>query len=405
MPTALPDIFTPFVLGGGTISLKHRVVMAPLTRNRASKSEKVERTWVPNDLMRQYYEERATDGGMLISEATPVSIEASGMPGVPGTFTDEQLQAWKPITSAVKAKGGVFIAQLWHQGRNTATALTGSRIVSSSNVPITDAQFGWRGLDPRPFEVPHSLTVDEIQATQEDFATAAKRALEAGFDGIELHAANGYLFDQFQHTNINQRTDAYGGSIENRNRFTLETLDKVIAAIGADRTAIRLAPFGMFNQARGEERQAQWTALCVELEKRGLAYVHLIEPRFDELQSEAEKLANLDANNSLATLDLSLRPYREALRATPVIAAGNYNAKNMNDGIGAEHDLVAFGRYFCSNEDLVERLRTGQPLWHYNRSRFYGPFPDNEIGYTVHPERKTHKAGERIQFEGEVLKF
>ncbi|GAA5926515.1 hypothetical protein JCM3775_001039 [Rhodotorula graminis] len=405
MPSAQPDIWTPFTLGGGTIQLKHRVVMAPLTRNRASPSEKVERTWVPNSLMCQYYSERATDGGLLISEATPVSIEASGMPGVPGTFTDEQLEGWKPITAAVRAKGGVFFAQLWHQGRNTSSALTGGRIVSSSTVPITDAQFGWRGLDSRPFEAPHALTVEEVQATQQDFVRAAERALEAGFDGVELHAANGYLFDQFQHSNINQRTDMYGGSVENRNRFTLETVDNVVAAVGADRVGIRLAPFGMFNQARGEDRQAQWTMLCEALAGKGLAYVHLIEPRFDELQSEAEKLANLDANNPLTALDLSLRPYREALGSTPVIAAGNYNAANMNDGIGAEHDLVAFGRYFCSNEDLVERLRSGLPLWHYNRTRFYGPFPDNEIGYTVHPERKTHKPGERIQFEGESLSF
>ncbi|GAA5994959.1 alkene reductase [Rhodotorula paludigena] len=406
MPSAQPDIFTPFTLGGGAIELKHRVVMAPLTRNRGTKSEKHDRTWIANDLMRHYYEERATDGGMLISEATPVSLEASGMPGVPGTFTDEQLESWKPVTAAVKAKGGVFFAQLWHQGRNTASVLTGSRIVSASDVPITDAKFGWRGLNPKPFEAPHALTIDEVRATQDDFARAAGRAREAGFDGVELHAANGYLFDQFHHTNVNLRDDIYGGSIENRNRFTLETVDKVIAAVGADRVGVRLAPFGMFNQVRGEQRQEQWTALCEELGKKGLAYVHFIEPRFDELQSEAEKLANLDANNPLASLEVSLRPYREALGpSTPVIAAGNYNGSNMNDGLGAEHDLVAFGRYFCSNEDLVERLRTGAPLWHYNRSRFYGPFPDNEIGYTVHPERKTHKPGERIVFEGEVLKF
>ncbi|GAA6032721.1 hypothetical protein JCM8097_000759 [Rhodosporidiobolus ruineniae] len=385
MPSAQPDVFTPFTLGGGTIELSHRIVMAPLTRNRATPSEKHART------MAQYYGERATEGGLIISEATPVSLVASGCSGVPGIFTDEQVEGWKKITAAVHAKGGLIFQQLWHQGRNAHSSASGLQPVSSSAVPITDSMHMRPGLPVEPFEVPHPLTVEEIAATQEDFVKGALRSREAGFDGIEIHAANGYLFDQFQHDNINQRTDQYGGSIENRNRFTIETVDKIIAAIGADRFGVRLAPFGLFNQTRGTQREEQWTALTKALSNKGLAYLHFIEPRFDELRTEADKMAELGQSNSLANIEVSLKPYREASVPTPVIAAGGYNYTNMNDGLGAEHDLVAMGRYFTSNADLVDRLRTGKKLFGYDRSRFYGPFEDNEIGYTVHPGQVEEK--------------
>ncbi|GAA5850109.1 hypothetical protein JCM8547_001014 [Rhodosporidiobolus lusitaniae] len=389
MPSAQPDVFTPFTLGGGTIKLQHRIVMAPLTRNRASPSSSHARTWVPNDLMVEYYTQRATEGGLLISEATPVSLQASGMLGVPGLFTEEQRVGWKKVTDAVHSKGGYIFSQAWHQGRNAHSSVSGVPVVSSSAVPITDSPHSWRGIATEPFEVPHALTVEEIASVQEDFVNAAKNAIEAGFDGVEIHAANGYIFDQFHHNNINLRTDQYGGSIENRNRFTIETVDKIIAAIGADRFGVRLAPFGFFNQTRGTEREEQWIALCQALSNKGLAYVHLIEPRFDELRTEADKLAELSQENPMDKLEVSLRPYREACGPdTPVIAAGGYNANNLNERLGADHDLVAMGRYFCSNGDLVDRLHTGKPLYKYDRSTFYGPFEQNEIGYTVHPDQK-----------------
>ncbi|KAM0746552.1 FMN-linked oxidoreductase [Meredithblackwellia eburnea MCA 4105] len=380
-----PTLWSPITVGA--VELKHRCVMAPLTRNRASKSTKHERTWVPNDLMCEYYGQRATDGGLIISEATPVSLVASGMFGVPGLFTDEHLAGWKKVTDAVHAKGGLMFVQLWHQGRNSHSSVSGSQPVSSSAVPITDSPHAWRGLPTEPFEVPHALTVEEIQETQQDFVKAALMAREAGFDGVEIHAANGYLFDQFHHDNINKRTDAYGGSLEKRCKFTLETAEKIIAAIGADRFGVRLAPFGYFNQTRGEQRAEQWTYLCEEISKLNPAYVHLIEPRFDEVRSENEKLADL-GKEKLAIEEISLKPFRKALGKTTVIAAGGYNDDNCYEGIeSGEHDLVAFGRYFCSNGDLVERLKEKKPLYHYDRSRFYGPFDDNEIGYTVHPNQ------------------
>ncbi|ORY82931.1 hypothetical protein BCR35DRAFT_303582 [Leucosporidium creatinivorum] len=385
MPSAAPTLWSPFKIG--PIELKHRIVMAPLTRNRATKNDKAERTWVPNDLMCEYYSERATDGGLLISEAVPVSLVASGMLGVAGMWLPEQVQGWKKVTDSIHAKGGKVFAQLWHQGRNSHSTVSGVQPVSSSDVPITDSPHAWAGLPTEPFEVPHALTVEEIAATQDDFARCALAAVtEAGFDGVEIHAANGYIFDQFHHSNINTRTDQYGGSIEGRTLFTRETIAKISAAIGADRLGVRLAPFGYFNQTRGEHRVEQCTWLCTELSKLGLAYVHLIEPRFDEIKSENEKLASL--GQEVASEEVSLKPFRAALGSTPVIAAGGYNADNADEGLAAgEHDLIAMGRYFCSNADLVDRLRTGKPLYRYNRARFYGPFKQNEIGYTVHPEQ------------------
>ncbi|KAL8290033.1 hypothetical protein RQP46_002972 [Phenoliferia psychrophenolica] len=377
MPVPTPTLWSPLTLGA--IELK------------ATASETIPRTWVPNDLMCEYYGQRATDGGLLISEATPVSLVASGMPGVPGMFTAEQLEGWKKVTATVHAKGGLMFCQLWHQGRNSHSRFSGQQPVSSSEVPITDAPHSWRDTPTEPFEVPHSLTVEQIQATQEDFVKAALMAREAGFDGYVLPAFR-YLFDQFLHSNINQRTDAYGGDMKKRCRFTLETTAKVAAAIGKDRIGVRLAPFGYFNQARGEERVEQWTYLCSELAKLDVTYVHLVEPRFDEMVSENEKLEAL-GKEAIDPKAVSLAPFRAALGSTPVIAAGGYNATNCTEGIEkGEHDLVAFGRYFCSNGDLVERLRDGKPLLHYNRERFYGPFPDNEIGYTIHPEQLAAKA-------------
>ncbi|KAI5475978.1 hypothetical protein MNV49_000537 [Pseudohyphozyma bogoriensis] len=348
-----PKLFTPITIGA--TNLKHRVVLAPLTRNRATPSATIDKTWVPNDLMCEYYGERATDGGLLISEATPISLVASGSLGVPGMFTEEQYAGWKKVTSAVHAKDGKMFCQL-----------------SSSNVPITDNPHVKNGLPAVPFEAPHALTVEEIAETQGDFVRAAKKSIESGFDGIEIHAANGYLFDQFHHSNINNRTDQYGGSIENRCRFTLETVDQLVAGIGADRVGVRLAPFGFFNQTLGEQRLEQWTYLCEELAKKGLAYVHLIEPRFDELKSENEKRALL-GEVQIDAAQTTLEPFRNALGATPVIAAGGYTGQNCFEGVEkGEHDLVAFGRLYCSNADLVEKVRQGKKLFHYNRARFYG---------------------------------
>ncbi|KAF4622908.1 hypothetical protein D9613_001492 [Agrocybe pediades] len=372
------------------------VVLAPLTRNRATKSLKHLHTWFPDELNVEYYTQRATPGGLMISEATPVSLQASGVFGIPGIFTDEQKAGWKKVVDAVHAKGSVFLMQLWHQGRNTHSRVTGTQTLSSSAVPITDTKHQAKGLPAVDFETPKEMTQEDIDSVKKEYIDAALAARGVGFDGIEVHGANGYLPEQFLHSNINKRTDAYGGSPENRCRFLLELVNDLGNAIGFDRVGVRLSPFGFFNQTRGTQRLYQWTYLCKELSSLGLAYVHLVEPHetegFDEVRSEQDKLQALaSADNTEAPTpefkpdQLTLLPFRAALGSTPCIVAGGYNPSNCWEGIECgEFDAIAFGRYFTSNADLVDRLRTSKPLARYDRSRFYGPFPDNEIGYTVH---------------------
>lgn len=222
-----------------------------------------------------------------LTDVSPVSVRASGKPGVPGLFTDEQQAGWRPIVDAVHAKEGVFFAQLWHQGRNTHSLISGQQPLSASAVAI-DGTMRWNDQDV-PFEIPKAMTKDEIEETQDEYAAAAARARAVGFDGVELHGGNGYLFDQFLHDNseypdtgtmepahsrlVNIRDDEYGGNIQNRCRFLLETVDKVAAAIGSGRLAVRLTPFGLFNGAQGSQRVEQWRYLCSELDKKQLAYV------------------------------------------------------------------------------------------------------------------------------------
>ncbi|WWC69842.1 uncharacterized protein I206_103785 [Kwoniella pini CBS 10737] len=391
------DIWTPIQIGD--CHLAHRAVLAPLTRNRGTRSVEDEHTWVPNELMKTYYTERATPGGLLITEATPVSIRASGLYGIPGNFTEEQQKGWKTIVSAVHTKGGYIFNQLWHQGRTTHSALIGDKTPeSSSNVPI-DGTFQWNGFSARPYEVPVAMTKKAILDTQDDFVQAAKNAMAVGFDGIEIHGGNGYLFDQFLHSNINTRTDDYGGSIENRCRFIIETVEKLCNAIGPSKVAIRLTPFGLFGQTYGSDRLQQWSYLCGQLGKFGLAYVHLIEPRFDELKSAYEKQSALKDMVEQGVEEVSLRPFRKALgESTPIVTAGGFGPQNMNDGIkNGVSDLVAFGRYFVANPDLIDRLKSKKPLYKWDRSRFYGPFDDNEFGYTVFGERE-------LASEGDILK-
>ncbi|KAF9482416.1 FMN-linked oxidoreductase [Pholiota conissans] len=380
-------LFTPATFGA--FELKHRVVLAPLTRNRGTQSQKYERTWFPDNLNVEYYSKCATEGGLLITEATPISLQSSGLPGVPGIFTDEQVVGWKKVVDAVHAKGGVFVMQLWHQGRNTHSCVTGMQTLSASAVSITESQYSWNGVPSVDWEVPKAMTQEDIDMVKKEYVDAAKAAREAGFDGIEIHGANGYLPDQFLHSNTNLRTDSYGGSSENRCRFLLELASELGNAIGFDRVGVRLSPFGFFNQTRGKDRLYQWAYLCRQLSRLDVAYVHLIEPRFDEARSEQEKLRDLTSSDSeqelpgLAADQLTSHPFREALGRTPCIVAGGYNFSNCWEGIErGDHDAIAFGRYFTSNLDLVIKLRTGKSFVRYDRSRFYGPFPDNAAGYT-----------------------
>ncbi|KAF5722977.1 OYE2-NADPH dehydrogenase (old yellow enzyme) isoform 1 [Fusarium mundagurra] len=395
---ASSKLFTPLDIGNGKVHLKHRIIHAPLTRNRGtpvnsdSSPERPNRLWVPNDLMAEYYSQRATDGGLIISEGLPPSLEGNGMPGVPGIFLPEQVEGWKKVVSAVHSKGGYIYAQLWHSGRANIPQLTGTPILAPSATPWDDPNETFAYPPPHsatPVKMadypPIEMTVEKIKSTIGDYVSAAKNAIEAGFDGVEVHGGNGYLVEQFLSSNINKRTDHYGGTEEKRYDFALELMEELAKAIGQENLAIRLTPFGLFNQARGEKRVETWSHLCRELKSRlpKLSYVSFVEPRYEQVFSEAEKQKFL-GSWGLPTVDLSL--FRSIFGDTPFFSAGGFNDVNSWGVVeSGKYDGLLYGRYFISNPDLVERLRNGWPLQAYDRKTFYGPYEDNAVGYTDYP--------------------
>lgn len=270
--------------------------------------------------------------------------------------------------------------------------LAGTPILAPSSVPWDNPE------ECFAYPVPHTstpikfadhppveMTVPKIKETIQDYRRAAQAAMEAGFDGVELHGANGYLPEQFLNTNSNRRTDDYGGTIEKRCRFVLELMGELAAAVGQENLAIRLSPFGLFNQARSEQRLETWSHLSGELKRAlpRLSYVSFIEPRFEQIYSEAEKERFLA---SWGLLDVSLAPFRRIFGDTPFFSAGGFDDANAWGVLErGDYDALLFGRWFTSNPDLVERLRHGRPLAPYDRSRFYGPFEDNHVGYVDYP--------------------
>ncbi|KAF5644881.1 OYE2-NADPH dehydrogenase (old yellow enzyme) isoform 1 [Fusarium tjaetaba] len=395
---ACSKLFTTLDIGNGKVNLKHRIIHAPLTRNRGtpvnsvSTPEKPNRLWITNDLMAEYYSQRATDGGLIISEGLPPSLEGNGMPGVPGIFLPEQVEGWKRVVSAVHSKGGYMYAQLWHSGRANIPQLTGTPILAPSATPWDDPNETFAYPPPHsttPVKIadypPIEMTVEKIKSTISDYVEAAKNAIEAGFDGVEVHGGNGYLVEQFLSSNINKRTDHYGGTEEKRCNFALELMEELAKSIGQENLAIRLTPFGLFNQARGEKRVETWSHLCRELKSRlpKLSYVSFVEPRYEQIFSEAEKQKFL-GSWGLPTVDLSL--FRSIFGDTPFFSAGGFNDVNSWGAVeSGKYDGLLYGRYFISNPDLVERLRNGWPLQAYDRKTFYGPFEDNAVGYTDYP--------------------
>ncbi|KAJ9314469.1 hypothetical protein DTO271D3_5207 [Paecilomyces variotii] len=395
---AQSKLFTPLTIGNGKIQLKHRVVLAPLTRNRGtplnpnSTPENPNRIWVPNELIAKQYAQRATDGGLLITEGMPPSLESNGMPGVPGIFVPEQVEGWKKVVEAVHAKGGFIYAQLWHAGRATISAMTGSPPVSASATPWDSPDDKYSHPPPGSTErvryidsPPIELSIPHIKKTIQDYCNAAKSAIEAGFDGVEIHGANGYLIEQFLSSNVNKRTDEYGGSPEKRCKFPLEVVDAVASVIGEGNLAIRLSPFGLFNQSRGEQRMETWTYLCKRLKEAhpNLSYISFIEPRFDQIFSVEEKDKFL---KSWGLENVDLQPFREIMGSTPFFSAGGFNDTNIWGVLeSGKYDALVFGRYFISNPDLPERLKNGFPLNQYDRSTFYGPFEKPEVGYVDYP--------------------
>jgi N-ethylmaleimide reductase len=269
-------LFTPVQVG--PVTLLHRVVMAPLTRSRSEHPGDI-----PSDLMVEYYGQRASEGGLIISEATAISITGSGWFGAPGMYSDEQVAGWKKITAAVHAKGGRIFSQLWHAGRSSHVEMTnGATPVAPSVVsdywidstPSVSTPSGWAKPSPH-----RALDIKEIRGIVEDYRKAAERAKAAGFDGVELHAANGYLPDQFLQDGSNKRTDAYGGSVENRSRFLLEVVEAMVSVWGGNRVAARIGPSGTWNSMSDSNPAALFDYVAEQLNRFGLAYLHIIEPR------------------------------------------------------------------------------------------------------------------------------
>ncbi|KAI0176925.1 NADH:flavin oxidoreductase/NADH oxidase [Pestalotiopsis sp. NC0098] len=412
----MAGLFTPLTIANGRIQLQHRVIMAPMTRNRGvplteGTPEAPNRTWLADDLVALYYGQRASPGGLLITEGIPPSIEASGMPNVPGLFDQSQGPGWKKVVEAVHAKGGFIYAQLWHAGRATIPQFSGTGPVSSSATPWdTDEKFPFR----TPFtkekiayqdHPPIAMTHEHIKKTIGDFVAAAKLAVEIGFDGIEINGGNGNLLDQFLHSNINTRTDEYGGSQENRSRFVLELTAALTEAIGASNVGIRMEPTGLYQHTRGAERVETWSYLCQQLAETysddKLSYAHFIEPRFDRIDSEAEKAGFY---KSWSLPEVSNEPFRKILadKGIPVISAGGWDDKNAAEALKKGYDGVVFAKWFTSNPDLPERIRKGLPLAEFDRSRFYGSWDGiRENGYTNYPTyeeglEKTKEQEEKI---------
>ena len=368
----LSDLFEPYNLSG--LSLPNRVVMAPMTRSRARNAD------APDADTALYYRQRAT-AGLLITEGSQISQEGKGYLYTPGMYTALQVAGWKEVASAVhQAKGRIF-AQLWHVGRNSHVSLQ-----PDGNAPVGPTDEVARGTfafafdaDGEPGQVPVSkpraLETSEVKRLVLDFVAAADRAIGAGMDGIELHAANGYVFEQFINGGINRRADEYGGqTIQSRLRFTLETVDAVVARIGRHRTGIRLAPYGrLFDMPAFDDEQETWLTLARELSARDLAYVHLSDQ------------SSLGMGGQEIPPEF-LKQFRDAYRGT-LILAGGFNAVKAQDALDRRlADLVAFGVPFIANPDLVDRMRSGWPLAEADRSTFYG---GGNAGYIDYPPHST----------------
>ncbi|MFG1205294.1 alkene reductase [Xanthobacter aminoxidans] len=356
------SLFEPFRLGNMT--LPNRIVMAPLTRNRAAAG------FVPSDLAPQYYALRA-DAGLLITEASQISQQGQGYQDTPGIYSDAQVEGWKKVTDAVHAKGGRIFIQLWHVGRVSHTSLqpNGGAPVAPSALTAASKTFVNNGFAET--SAPRALELSEIPGIVADYRRAAANAIKAGFDGVEVHGANGYLIDQFLKDGSNQRTDAYGGSIENRARFLLEVMDAVIAEIGAARTGLRLSPVSPANGISESNPQALFNHVIDELEKRHPVYIHVVEGATGGPRDVAPDFSFEELRKRYSGAWMVNNGYNLAL-ANAVLAQG-------------KADLVAFGKPFISNPDLVERLRRDAPLNELDQNTLYG---GGAKGYVDYPTLK-----------------
>ncbi|KAL6645972.1 hypothetical protein ACP70R_017580 [Stipagrostis hirtigluma subsp. patula] len=372
-----PSLFSPYQMP--RFRLAHRVVLAPMTRCRAPGA-------VPGPALAEYYAQRSTDGGLLISEGTVVSPAGPGFPRVPGIYNQEQIDAWKKVVDAVHAKGAIFFCQLWHVGRASHQVYQpgGAAPISSTDKPISAR---WKILMPDgshgTYPTPRRLATSEIPEIVEQYRQAAINAIEAGFDGIEIHGAHGYLIDQFLKDGINDRTDEYGGSLPNRCRFLLEVTRAVTSAIGADRVAVRVSPAIDHLDAYDSNPLQLGLAVvdrlnALQREAGRLAYLHVTQPRYVAYgQTESGPHGSAEEESRL------MRAVRGAYQGTFMCSGGYTRELGVEAVESGDADLVSYGRLFISNPDLVERLRRDAPLNRYVRKTFYTPDP--VVGYTDYP--------------------
>lgn len=358
-------LFTPFELP--EMTLKNRVVMAPMTRTRTLDN-------IPNDSTALYYTQRAS-AGLLITEGLPISDEARGYLYTPGIYAEEHLPGWRNVTAAVHAKGGKIFAQLWHVGRMSHVSIHGLAPVSSGTIPAVDTTvYAWiepGKSGPVQPSAPRALATDEVKRVIAEFVNSARMAIEAGFDGIEIMAANGFLFDQFLSSALNTRTDQYGGSIANRQRLLLETIDAIAEEIGGSKIGVRFSPFGrLYDFGEYEGELDTWMNMAAALNERELAFVHL---NYQPTILAAQTPEGFGA------------AFRKAYKGT-LMAAGGFNKELAESELAkGDLDLIAFGTAYIANPDLVERMQNDWPLAEGNRATYYGVSGSIDEGYTDYP--------------------
>lgn len=354
----MPSLFDPITLGA--VEAPNRIIMAPLTRGRA------DRDAVPTDIMVEYYTQRAS-AGLIISEATGISREGLGWPFAPGLLTDAQVASWKPFTDSVHAAGGRIVAQLWHMGRQGHSSVYETQPVSSSATATEGQAHTFEGK--KDFEVARPLETNEIPRLLADYELATKNALAAGFDGVQIHAANGYLIDQFLRDNANFRTDEYGGSIENRVRLLREVAERVISVAGADRVSVRLSPNGDSQGVDDSNPEALFTAAAKALSDLGIAFLELREPGPDGTfgKTDVPKLSPA---------------IREVFKGVLIVNSDYTTVEEAQAELDSGNaDAITFGRTFIANPDLPERLRTGAPLAKDDAKTWYSQGPEGYIDY------------------------
>ena len=348
----------------GALRLPSRIVMAPMTRARSGPHG------VPTALNATYYAQRAS-AGLIVAEATQISDEAQGYMRTPGIHTAAQIEAWKSVTQAVHGADGRIVLQLWHVGRvsHAENREPGTRSVGPSAVAADVRIFTPSGMHPAP--IPHALSLAEIAATVDDYARAARNAMDAGFDGVEIHAGNGYLIDQFLHANANLRSDGYGGSVANRSRLLWEATEAVARSVGAGRTGVRLSPFGVFNGVHDADPSGLFATAIRGLDAMGLAYLHVINPEVSGDRASKSAAPEIDV----------ARFCREHFSGKLMVAGGHDRESAERALRAGDADLIGFGRPYIANPDLAARLASGAAWAAPERATFYTEGPQGYVDY------------------------